>query len=511
MNFNIYYVKVNELHRLYEELVRSLAQSLSDLGHTCTVRQNGFAADAINILVGSTIFAARHHSLARALEGKPYVLYQLEWLDDKDGLLPEWPEYWEILRNAGTIWDYSRGGAEYLRAHGLYNLHHLPPGFHRSMESFRPRPDPDIDVLFFGSPHPRRQRVLDALKSQGLNIVVLHDAFGERRNRYIARSKIVLNIHAWHGPTPLETVRLSFLLANRAFVVSEQAEDNPYEDGVVYAPHAELVHACLDHLRRPSAERDRVAVAGYLAVRKLDMIDMLRMTLDNSGPELLAGLVAKAGWSAESYYAQPRDDVLSFVPADATRILDIGCAAGLVGANIKARQPCHVTGIEIVAEATAQAATRLDLAICGDAFDVLPALADGGYDCVLLLDVIEHVADSPGLLRLAARKLTQDGSLLLCVPNVAHWSVVQGLLEGRWDYAEQGILDRTHLRFFTLESLRQMLDELGLRIVDCRSTQLVGAAPPAAIVDAYRQNAGPGRNPDADMHSFQFLLTCRKI
>jgi 2-polyprenyl-3-methyl-5-hydroxy-6-metoxy-1,4-benzoquinol methylase len=300
-------------------------------------------------------------------------------------------------------------------------------------------------------------------------------------------------------------------LANRVFVVSEQAEDNPYGDGVVYAPYAELVDACLDHLRRAPAERERIAATGYLAVRKLDTADMLRTTLDSIGAELLAGLVAKTDWVGESYYAQPRDDVLSFVPSDAARILDIGCAAGLVGANIKARQACHVTGVEIVADAAAQAATRLDLAICGDAFEVLPALADGGYDCVLLLDVIEHVADSAGLLRLAARKLTQDGTLLLCVPNVAHWSVVQGLLEGRWDYAEQGILDRTHLRFFTLDSVQRMLDEVGLRVVDCRSTQLVGATPPPSIVEAYRQNAGDGRNSDADMHSFQFLLTCRKI
>ena len=54
------------------------------------------------------------------------------------------------------------------------------------------------------------------------------------------------------------------------------------------------------------------------------------------------------------------------------------------------------------------------------------------------------------------------------------------------------------------------LHEVGLRIVDCRSTQMVGPAPPPTIVEAYRQNAGPGRNSDADMYSFQFLLTCRK-
>ncbi|HVC54717.1 MAG TPA: class I SAM-dependent methyltransferase [Stellaceae bacterium] len=510
-NFNIYHVKVNEFYRLYDDLILALSESLRDLGHSCTVKQNGFAADSINIILGSTIFASRYHSLATILQNRRYIVYQLECLDDRRGLLSEWPEYWEILQNAKVIWDYSPASTAYLKDKGIQNVYLVPPGFHRSLESFRPRQEPDIDVLFFGSPHERRQRIIDAIETLGFGVVNLQAKFGEARNRYIARSKIVLNIHAWDGLTPLETVRLSLLLANRAFVISEDSDHNPYDDGVVYGPYEELVDLCLKYLRGPASVREQVAAQGYLAVRKLDLVGILRTTLDAMGPAALPSLVSGAGAGTDSYYSQSRHDILDVVPLHSTRLLDIGCAGGLVGASLKQRQACHVTGIEIFADAALQAARLLDLAICGDAFAVLPSLADGAYDCVLMLDVLEHVADTAGMLRLAAAKLSDDGVLVLCVPNVAHWSVVQGLLAGRWDYADQGILDRTHLRFFTLGSLHRAVEEAGLQVIDRRSTQLANAAPPAAIVEAFRRHATAGRNPEVDMQSYQFVLTCRKI
>src|SRR3954452_3112187 len=133
MRFNICHVRTNEFYRLYDDLILALSASLTDLGHSCTVQQNGFAAGAVNILVGSTIFAAHHLSLATALRGKPYIVYQLESLDDSHGLMSKWPEYWGLLQHAGAVWDYSPNGIEYLRARRLSRLHYVPPGFHRSM------------------------------------------------------------------------------------------------------------------------------------------------------------------------------------------------------------------------------------------------------------------------------------------------------------------------------------------------------------------------------------------
>ena len=126
-------------------------------------------------------------------------------------------------------------------------------------------------------------------------------------------------------------------------------------------------------------------------------------------------------------------------------------------------------------------------------------------------DVLEHVSDSAGLLRLACSKLTNHGLLLLSVPNVGHWSIVQGLLEGRWDYADQGILDRTHLRFFTLSSLMQTLDEAGLKVIKRRSTKLVDKQPSAIVTEAFQKYADSNKSAVAEFDCYQFQLICQKV
>jgi GR25 family glycosyltransferase involved in LPS biosynthesis len=290
MRFNICHVRTNAFYRLYDDLIGALSASLSDLGHSCTIQRNDLAAGAVNILVGSTIFGSHYLSLPATLGGKPYIVYQLESLDDSHGLLSRWPDYWKVLQNAGAVWDYSPKGIEYLKAKGLSRVHHVPPGFHRSMVLERQARQPDIDVLFYGSPHPRRQRMIDALRARGLCVVNLDAAFGEERNRDILRSRIVLNMHAWDDLNSLETVRLSFLLANRAFVISEAADHNPYGDGVVYAPYEKLVECCLEYLGKSAAERERIAENGYSAVRKIDFVEIARATLARMGPRELADL-----------------------------------------------------------------------------------------------------------------------------------------------------------------------------------------------------------------------------
>ncbi|MDE2582307.1 MAG: methyltransferase domain-containing protein [Rhodospirillales bacterium] len=510
-HFNIYHVKINDFHRLYEDLIRSIAGALTDLGHTCTVRLNSFSGGAINILLGSTIFASRYHRLPDQLAGRRYIVYQLEQLDDRHGLLSEWPEYWQLLQNAAAIWDYSPASTEYLRGRGLQNVYAVPPSFHRSLESFRPRQDPDIDVLFIGSPHERRQRLIATLQARGLNTVDIRAVFGEQRNRFISRSKLVLNVHAWDDLAVLETVRLSFLLANRVCVVSEESDHNPYGDGVVYGSYGDLAELCAVYARQDREVREAVAERGYLAIRRIDLVTILRDAIREMGAPALGSLVAREDDEIDPHHARARPDLLTLVPPSARRVLDIGCGAGHTGAGLKQRQACHVTGIEILAAPAMRAARRLDLAICGDAFAVLPSLGDQGYDCVLMLDVLATVAEPAALLRLAAAKLAPGGVLVLCVANVAHWSVIQGLLQGRWDYADDGVLDRAHLRFFTFQSLQALVQEAGLQVSAAATTRLNGGAPPGVVVEAARQSCPPGQDVDAQLHSYQFVLACRKV
>jgi len=107
-------------------------------------------------------------------------------------------------------------------------------------------------------------------------------------------------------------------------------------------------------------------------------------------------------------------------------------------------------------------------ALAGSVEEVHAALGGvtrDGFDLALLLDVLEHVPDSAALLREVAARVRPGGALLVSVPNVAHWSVRASLLAGRFDYAPRGIMDRTHLRFFTRRTFRALLEDAGLEVV----------------------------------------------
>jgi 2-polyprenyl-3-methyl-5-hydroxy-6-metoxy-1,4-benzoquinol methylase len=170
------------------------------------------------------------------------------------------------------------------------------------------------------------------------------------------------------------------------------------------------------------------------------------------------------------YYGKERSDLLQYVPEKVERVLEIGCGEGSFGAALKARSGCHVTGIELVEKAASVATGRLDEVLVGDAIQVAASLGPERFDLVVMNDVLEHFASPETVLRIYAEKLTPDGRFLLTVPSIRHWSVLAPLvLGGRFTYRDEGLLDRTHLRFFTRRSLLELLESIGL---DVRSVAL---------------------------------------
>jgi SAM-dependent methyltransferase len=203
-------------------------------------------------------------------------------------------------------------------------------------------------------------------------------------------------------------------------------------------------------------------------------------------------------------YANP--ELLDKIPLNAKTILDVGCAQGALGAAYLRRNPkCRVLGIDLDEEALEQARHRLTEVACVDVeANPMPFEVPGGIDCIVYGDVLEHLVDPWALLTEHAKYLSPHGTVLVCMPNVEHWSFAARLLGGTFDYEEMGLFDKTHLRWFTPRTMGAALTGAGLMLADLaprpvsteRAEQFTQAIAPglkAIGVDPqeYFQRAGP--------------------
>lgn len=148
-----------------------------------------------------------------------------------------------------------------------------------------------------------------------------------------------------------------------------------------------------------------------------------------------------------------------------SRVLDVGCGTGSISSLIVAECGASLVGIEPDPErAEAARARGLDI-VCGY-FDDATATSIGDFDVIMFADVLEHLPDPTSLLERAARHLTPQGRVLISVPNVGHWTVRLRLLAGNFDYQPIGIMDATHLRWFTSRTIASVVRAAGLRIAE---------------------------------------------
>jgi len=169
---------------------------------------------------------------------------------------------------------------------------------------------------------------------------------------------------------------------------------------------------------------------------------------------------------AAEYYDGAREDMLQYIPRAARATLDLGCGAGNFSQLVKRSVGAETWGVEISKEAAEQARRKLDTVIIADVWDALPKIPATYFDCVILFDFLEHLADPYSLMCAVKTKLTETGVMVASIPNVRYYRNLKNLVvHGNWDYTDQGILDKTHLRFFTQKSITKMFDQLGFEIL----------------------------------------------
>jgi SAM-dependent methyltransferase len=165
----------------------------------------------------------------------------------------------------------------------------------------------------------------------------------------------------------------------------------------------------------------------------------------------------------DTYGLHANPDLLNRIPLDAKLVLDVGCGAGGLAAAFKRRNPAtRFLGIEPDEALATAAAAHCDEVLRLDIETTAPPVAPGTLDAMVFGDVLEHLRDPWGVLKRDAHLLAEEGVLLVCVPNVEHWSFAARLLAGKWRYEKTGLFDQTHLRWFTRGSMKAALEQAGL-------------------------------------------------
>jgi 2-polyprenyl-3-methyl-5-hydroxy-6-metoxy-1,4-benzoquinol methylase len=164
------------------------------------------------------------------------------------------------------------------------------------------------------------------------------------------------------------------------------------------------------------------------------------------------------GDAGDAYYIQGKEYLLPFVPDGQNAVLDLGCGAGGFGRGLmKAGKASRLVGVEIFEPAAKEAMKYYESVHVGD-IEEMDLPYDKCFDVVICGDVLEHLKDPQTVVKRIHGWLKDGGRVVCCVPNVRYWeNLVDLVFKGDWRYVSEGIMDQTHLRFFTTKSFKRTL------------------------------------------------------
>lgn len=211
----------------------------------------------------------------------------------------------------------------------------------------------------------------------------------------------------------------------------------------------------------------------------------MSFTIANAEKNTLSKKVKENNYTIDDYVVDinnPNDShsIIAKHALGSKKILDVGCGVGYIGHVVKEQQSCDIDGIDIDKTALKIAEKYYDqtyLMKIGDETDktFVDFLKNPKkYDCIICGDIIEHLADPGYIISILVKKLAPNGKILVSIPNVAHIDVIANLIDGRFNYGETGILDNTHLRFWTESSFYDFIENINEHYKTTLSPKLIG-------------------------------------
>ena len=386
------------------------------------------------------------------------------------------------------------------------------------------------DVVFVGQTmpawHKDRVRLLERLKEAGFDLRV-DSKILEEMALLFSRGRLVFN-RSLNGDLNMRVFEAmacgSLLITDR--LPNEAGLGELFEDRrhLVLYDEEDLEELVVYYLKNED-EREEIAECGLKEVlahhtygHRADQLlaqifgahEVTSCVADSPEPAKRAAVPGPAKKpELPAYYQNQRPEIIALIPPHATRILDVGCAAGEMGRLLKSqRSGVQVVGIEKETRAAHRARSNLDAVIGADMdeLETLPYPVEF-FDCITCGDILEHLRDPEAVVNKLLPDLKPGGSLVCSIPNIRHQSVLLDLLvNGRWQYRDEGLLDRTHIHFFTLAEIQAMMKRLGLQVARMSASQSPVEAAMEPILKAVGALGGDAEGARHESRIMQYIF-----
>ncbi|MZH02522.1 MAG: glycosyltransferase, partial [Nitrospinae bacterium] len=375
----------------------------------------------------------------------------------------------EIARNFDFVFLAQKAYVPTMMKEGIKNVEWLPlacdPEIHGKVDVVK-----ECDVGFVGSissKMDRRRNLLERIQKQ-FDLDSQRKFMDEMAGHY-SKSRIVFN-NAINNDL---NMRVFEALCSGSLLITDPAPGSGLEELFKNKEHLVIyedndLEDTISYYLENESERESIACAGRKEVlarhtykhRTNSMIKVLNEKIDNYEEQELVSTNDKS----DSYYGNVRNDLIPLIPMDAKCILEVGCAAGMTGRELKKRSGTFVAGIELNARAAEAAREVLDDVVQGSIEEMELPYSENSFDCILFADVLEHLVDPLSALIKVRHLLKKEGTVVASIPNVQFHGVIHKLIEGNWTYEKEGILDETHLRFFTYKEIVKLFKDAGYSI-----------------------------------------------